>query len=138
MLWARLELTSAQMAKLIGISRRQVEWWRRRGYLPPSPDKPDRFGGDAVTVAELMKQAIDAGVPPARGHELAVRHLARTLRQGVEDARQRGLEPASSPSALGDLEQKLLTARSTISLVLDVIRPLARPRHGEEADAGTG
>jgi hypothetical protein len=39
-LWARLALTATQLSRLTGISRRQVEWWRQRGYLTPSPDQP--------------------------------------------------------------------------------------------------
>src|SRR5205085_12495359 len=84
--WARLALTATQLSQLTGVSRRQVEWWRRRGYLPPSPEAPDRFNGDAVTLAMLVKQAVDSGVPLARAYELAIRHLARQLAVGVDQA----------------------------------------------------
>src|SRR5437764_12542268 len=77
--WARLALTATQLSRLTGISRRQVEWWRRRGYLTPSPSEPDRFNGDAVTLALLIKQALDGGVPLHSAYDLASAHLAATL-----------------------------------------------------------
>ncbi len=123
-LWARLALTATQLSRLTGVSRRQVEWWRRRGYLTPSPDDPDRFNGDAVTLTILIKQAIDAGIPLGRAYDLATSHLARTLSAGVSQVA--GTQPGEQPdeSALLDLEQKLLAAYNTIGLVLKAIEPL--------------
>lgn len=122
--WARLALTATQLSKLTGISRRQVEWWRRRGYLPVSPEDADRFSGDAVTLALLIKQALDAGIPLGRAHELARKHLADTLRRGASQA----MAPGETPdiSALVDLEQKLLATHNTIGLVLEAVAPLAK------------
>jgi hypothetical protein len=124
--WARLALTATQLSQLTGVSRRQVEWWRRRGYLPPSPEAPDRFNGDAVTLAMLMKQAVDSGVPLARAYELATRHLAKQLAEGVDQATAVAPGESSDPSALLDIEQKLLATQNTIGLVLDVMAPLSK------------
>jgi hypothetical protein len=124
--WARLALTATQLSQLTGVSRRQVEWWRRRGYLPPSPEAPDRFNGDAVTLAMLVKQAVDSGVPLARAYELATRHLASQLARGVDQAAATSPGESSDPSALLDIEQKLLATKNTIGLVLDVMAPLSR------------
>jgi DNA-binding transcriptional MerR regulator len=124
--WSRLALTATQLSQLTGVSRRQVEWWRRRGYLPPSPEAPDRFNGDAVTLAMLIKQAVDSGVPLARAYELATRHLARQLAEGVDQATAAAPGESSDPSALLDIEQKLLATRNTIGLVLDVVAPLSK------------
>jgi DNA-binding transcriptional MerR regulator len=124
--WARLALTATQLSQLTGVSRRQVEWWRRRGYLPPSPEAPDRFNGDAVTLAMLVKQAVDSGVPLARAYELATHHLARRLAEGVDQATATQPGESSDPSALLDIEQKLLATQNTIGLVLDVMAPLSK------------
>ena len=124
--WSRLALTATQLSQLTGVSRRQVEWWRWRGYLPPSLEAPDRFNGDAVTLAMLIKQAVDAGVPLARAYELATHHLARQLAEGVDRATAAAPGESSDPSALLDIEQKLVATRNTIGLVLDVIAPLSK------------
>src|SRR5438034_9719594 len=82
--WTRLALTATQLSRLTGISRRQVEWWRLRGYLTPSPQEPDRFNGDAVTLALLIKQALDAGIPLHRSYDLARTHVAEILAHGAQ------------------------------------------------------
>src|SRR5207244_7112928 len=79
LLWSRLALTATQLARLTGLTRRQVEWWRRRGYLPASPLAADRFSGDAVAMALPMRQAGEAGHPPGSAYPLATEHLARRL-----------------------------------------------------------
>ena len=131
LLWSRLALTGTQLAQLTGLTRRQVEWWRRRGYLPPSPTAPDRFSGDAVTMALLMKQAVEAGHPPARAYELAVGHLAARLAAGLAQAAASDPRLSSDPSAMQDLERRLLATHNTIGLVLDVISPLVRRSESE-------
>ncbi len=123
-LWGRLALTATQLSRLTGVSLRQVEWWRQRGYLTPSPDQPDRFSGDAVTLALLIKQGLDAGIPLSRAYHLATRHLAARLAEGLADAAPHGAR--GSPRALADLDQKLLATQNTIGLVLEVITPLVR------------
>lgn len=123
-IWGRLDLTGTQLSRLTGVSRRQVEWWRRRGYLSPSPEAPDRFNGDAVTLALLMKQALDNGIPLARAYDQARRYLAHKMSQGVANA----TAPSEGPdrAALLDLEQKLLATHNTIGLVLEAVAPLAK------------
>jgi DNA-binding transcriptional MerR regulator len=122
-LWARLALTATQLSRLTGISRRQVEWWRQRGYLTPSPEQPDRFSGDAVTLALLIKQGLDVGVPLQRAYLAATRHLAARLSQGLAASTP---DTQANQQALTDLEQTLLATQNTIGLVLDVIAPLAK------------
>src|SRR5437762_8152816 len=85
-LWAQLALTATQLARLTGLTRRQVEWWRQRGYLPPSPLLADRFSGDAITMALLMRQALEGGHTPGRAYQLATEHLARRLAAGLVEA----------------------------------------------------
>jgi DNA-binding transcriptional MerR regulator len=133
LLWARLALTATQLSKLTGVSRRQVEWWRRRGYLTPSPEAPDRFNGDAVTLVMLIKQAIDSGVPLHRAYQFATNHLAMRLSDGVSQATS-GPGERPDETALLDLEQKLLAAYNTIGLVLKTIEPLANQVEGDFAE----
>lgn len=122
--WARLALTATQLSRLTGISRRQVEWWRQRGYLTTSPQDPDRFNGDAVTLALLVKQGLDAGIPLHRSYSLAKEHLASILARGAGSVVQPGEHPDAS--ALLDLEQKLIATHNTIGLVLEAVAPLAK------------
>jgi DNA-binding transcriptional MerR regulator len=133
-LWARLALTATQLSRLTGISRRQVEWWRQRGYLTPSPDQPERFSGDAVTLALLIKQGLDAGAPLQQAYLLATRHLASRLSQGLAASTP---DTQANQQALTDLEQKLLATQNTFGLVLDVIAPLVK-RAEREASVESG
>jgi DNA-binding transcriptional MerR regulator len=132
-LWARLALTATQLSQLTGVSRRQVEWWRQRGYLTPSPDQPDRFSGDAVTLALLIKQGLDAGVPLQGAYLLATRHLAARLSEGLAASTP---DTQANQQALTDLEQKLLATQNTIGLVLDVIAPLVQRAERESGEDG--
>jgi hypothetical protein len=115
------------VARLTGLSRRQVEWWRRRGYLPSSPEVSDRFNGDAVTIALLMQQAIAAGHAPGRAHRLATEHVASRLAAGLAAAAAAHPDAISSQARLVELQERLLASHNTIGLVLDVIAPLLRP-----------
>ena len=133
-LWSRLALTATQLARLTGLTRRQVEWWRRRGYLLPSPEASDRFNGDAVTMALLMRQALAAGHPPASAHRLATEHLARRLAAGLAEAAAANPDVASDQATLLELQQRLLATHNTIGLVLDVIAPLLRRIEQERED----
>lgn len=121
-LWHRLRLTCTQVASLTGLSRRQVEWWRRRGYLTADSQSTDRFSGDAVTICLLIKQAIDAGYSLARAHEMATRHLASAVSGAID--RQARFESLRDRAALASLEQRLLVSHRTIELALEVIGPL--------------
>jgi hypothetical protein len=139
LLWSRLALTATQLAGLTGLTRRQVEWWRGRGYLPPSPEATDRFSGDAITLALLMRQAVAGGATPSRAYSLATRHLADRLAAGLAEAvAANPAGAASDPVALADLQQRLLATHNTIGLVLNVIEPLVRRAEREPpGDAGT-
>jgi DNA-binding transcriptional MerR regulator len=122
--WAKLALTATQLSRLTGISRRQVEWWRQRGYLTPSPEEPDRFNGDAVTLALLIKQGLDADIPLHRSYDMARSHLAAILSKGASTVAEPGEHPDAT--ALLDLEQKLIATHNTIGLVLEAVAPLAK------------
>jgi len=132
--WSRLELTATQLSRLTGISRRQVEWWRQRGYLTPAPEQPERFNGDAVTLALLIKQGLDAGIPLRRAYDLAREHLAAILARGAATVAQPGEHPDAS--ALLDLEQKLIATHNTIGLVLEAVAPLAKRAERRLKDEG--
>ena len=122
--WARLELTATQLSRVTGVSRRQVEWWRQRGYLTAAPEQPDRFNGDAVTLALLIKQGLDAGIPLRRSYDMAREHLAEILSRGAATVARPGEHPDAT--ALLDLEQKLIATHNTIGLVLEAVAPLAK------------
>jgi DNA-binding transcriptional MerR regulator len=122
-LWGKLALTATEVSRLSGISRRQVEWWRHRGYLVPSPEHTDRFTGEAVTLALLIKQGLDAGLPLRTAYQLATRHIAVQLAEGLAANAPEGGDDSNT---LAELEQKLLVTQNTIGLVLDVIAPLVR------------
>jgi hypothetical protein len=135
LLWARLELTATQLAAIAGVTRRQVTWWRQRGYLMPSPGAPDRFGGNAVELAVLMKQAIDAGLPLRRAHDLAVRHMADSLAAGVDQSLAALPRRLREDAGLADLDVQLRAAQNVLALLLRAAEvaadgpepPLARP-----------
>ena len=61
-LWRRLELTKAQVARLTGLTRRQIIYWSSRGLI----GDPGRrtFDGPAVEKVALIKAAM------AQGHNL--------------------------------------------------------------------
>jgi hypothetical protein len=134
--WARLALTATQLSRLTRISRRQVEWWRLRGYLTPSPEEPERFNGDAVTLAMLIKQALDGGHPLHRAYDLARQHLAAILTKGAETVTEPGEHPDAT--ALMDLEQKLIATHNTIGLVLEAVAPLAKRAEERRRSNGGG
>ena len=136
LLWSRLALTATQLAGLTGLTRRQVEWWRRRGYLPPSPQSPGRFSGDAVTLALLMRQGVEAGHQPGVAYQLAIEHLARRLAAGLAEAAAANPNLVADPAALLELQERLLATHNTIGLVLSVIAPLVR-RVEQERESDT-
>ena len=61
-LWASLRLTRKQVAALAGLSERQVAHWAAQGYLPRSTRDPERYSGDAVEMAILIKQGRQQGL----------------------------------------------------------------------------
>jgi hypothetical protein len=132
LLWSRLALTATQLARLTGLTRRQIEWWRRRGYLTASPMTVDRFSGDAVTMALLMRQALEAGYTPGSAHQMATAYLGRRLAAGLAEAAAADPSLAADPSALLELQQRLLATHNTIALVLNVLAPLVQREEGDD------
>ena len=55
-LWASLALSERQVAALSGLSKRQVSYWAAQAYLPHAPRDPERYSGEAVDMAILIKQ----------------------------------------------------------------------------------
>ena len=117
-LWASLALTKTQLAELCRLSVRQVGWWTEQGYLPRSTRDPQRYSGEAVDTALLIKQGQGAGL---------------TLRQAVRQARaylaaQRAQQPdlhALDAAALAALQADLAQAETALRTVLEVFAPLA-------------
>src|SRR5437016_10765988 len=99
-LWVALALTKTQLAALCGLTVRQVGYWTAAGYLPTAPAHAERYNGNAIDLAVLIKQGLERGLPLRRAVALAREHLAAEL------ARQPGLG-ALDPAALGALEAEL-------------------------------
>lgn len=72
-LWNRLALTKAQVARLAGISRRQMIYWSSKGLLGDPARRT--FDGRAVEKVTLIKSALDQGHTLATAAELAEREL---------------------------------------------------------------
>jgi DNA-binding transcriptional MerR regulator len=72
-LWSRLALTKAQVARLAGVSRRQMIYWSSKGLL----GDPGRrtFDGYAVEKVSLIKSALDQGHTLSIAADLAEREL---------------------------------------------------------------
>jgi len=72
-LWNRLALTKAQVARLAGVSRRQMIYWSSKGLL----GDPGRrtFDGRAVEKVSLIKSALDQGHTLSIAADLAEREL---------------------------------------------------------------
>jgi len=117
-LWASLSLTEAQLAALCGLSVRQVSHWAARGYLPRSTRDPERYSGDAVDMAVLIKQGLRQGL---------------LLRQAVEQARaslaaERSRQPdlhALDADALATIAARVAQADEAVRQVLAIVTPLA-------------
>jgi DNA-binding transcriptional MerR regulator len=125
-LWTRLNLTTAQLAALCHLTTRQVGYWAQKGYLPRSPQNPERFNGDAVDACMLIKQALDSGAGLAQAAQMAQTHLAAELADQPQMAN-------FGPPALLDLYEKLTNVEGTVRLVRTVIEQQLPPR-----DAGIG
>ncbi len=94
--------------------------WAARGYLPHSTRDPERYSGDAVDMAVLIKQGLHQGLP---------------LRQAVEQARaylaaERSRHPdlyALDAEALAMIATQVAQADAATRQVLEVVAPLAPP-----------
>ena len=117
-LWASLMLTKAQLAALCGLSERQVGYWAAQGYLPHSPRDPERYGGDAVDMAILIKQG--------RQHGLSVYEAVHQTRAylAAERSRQPDLH-ALDADALATIASQVAQADEAVRQVLAVVAPLA-------------
>ena len=119
-LWTRLNLTTAQLAGLCDLTTRQVSYWAQKGYLPRSPQNPERFNGNAVDMCILIKQALDNGASLGQAARLAEGHLAASLQNQpqVQDF---------EPPALLDMYEKLVGVSEIIRMVLEVMEPQIPP-----------
>ncbi len=119
-LWASLALTKAQLAALCGLSARQVSYWTAQGYLPRSTRDPERYSGDAVDMAILIKQGRQHGLSVYEAVHQARAYLA------AERSRQPDLR-ALDAEALALIASQVAQADAAVRQVLEVVAPLAPP-----------
>lgn len=115
-LWTRLNLTTAQVAALCDLTTRQVSYWAQKGFLPRSPQNPERFSGDAVDMCILIKQGLASGFGLSQAARLAQAHLVAELHTQPQVAN-------FAPPALTDMHEKLVGMANTVRLLLEVITP---------------
>jgi len=72
-LWRRLELTKAQVARLTGLTRRQIIYWSSKGMI----GDPNRrtFDGPAIEKVVLIKEELQRG----RSLQEAAREAERAI-----------------------------------------------------------
>ena len=119
-LWASLSLTKVQVAALCGLSVRQVSHWTAQGYLPRSTRDPERYSGDAIDMALLIKQGRQQGLSVYRAVHEARAYLA------AERSRQPDLH-ALHAEALAMIATQVRQAEEAARQVLAVVAPLTRP-----------
>ena len=75
-LWRHLELTKTQVARLTGLSRRQIVYWSSKGLI----GRPDRktFDGPSIEKVLLIKRALEQGTRLQDAARLAARELDRS------------------------------------------------------------
>ncbi|HEX5502981.1 MAG TPA: hypothetical protein VFW96_10185 [Thermomicrobiales bacterium] len=130
-LWARLTLTKTQLAELCGLTTRQVSHWTDRGYVPTSPDAPDRYNGDAVDLCVLIKQGLQRGIPLRRSVALARAYAA--------DARARAPHPAEiATPTLAEIRDRLRDAERAITAVQAAVEPPPKTPLGAGAPGDAG
>ena len=120
-LWASLALTQAQLAALCGLSKHHVSYWTALGYLPRCTRDPERYSGDAVDMAILIKQGRRWGLSVDQAGEQARAYLA------AERSRQPDLH-ALDAAALATIASRVAQADEAVRQVLAVVVPLAPPR----------
>ena len=123
-LWTRLNLTTAQVAALCDLTTRQVSYWAQKGFLPHSPQNPERFNGDAVDMCILIKQGLESGFGLTQAARRAQAHLAAELQAQPQMAN-------FAPPVLTDIHEKLVGVASTVRLLLEVIAPQLPPADAE-------
>jgi hypothetical protein len=127
-IWANLALSKSQLAKLCGVTPRQVAHWASRGYLVAAGQDPQRFNGNAIDMCLLIKQGLDQDLPLHRAVAQARAFINdELLRQPVVKV----IEPPS----LIDMLEKLRGAGASIEAVIQVVEPLAL-RAGPDEVAG--
>ena len=119
-LWASLALTKKQVAVLCGLTERQVGHWTAQGYLPRSTRAPERYSGDAIDMALLIKQGRQQGLSVYRAVQEARGYLA------AERSRQPDLH-ALDAAALTMIATQVAQAEAAVRQVLAVVAPLAPP-----------
>ena len=119
-LWASLSLTRVQVAALSGLSVRQVNYWTAQDYLPRSTRDPERYSGDAIDMALLIKQGRQQGLSVYRAVQEARAYLA------AERSRQPDLH-ALDAAALAIIATRVAQADEAVRQVLEVVAPLAPP-----------
>ena len=75
-LWRHLELTKTQVARLTGLSRRQIVYWSSKGLI----GRPGRktFDGPSIEKVLLIKRALEQGTRLQDAARLAERELGRS------------------------------------------------------------
>ena len=75
-LWRHLELTRTQVARLTGLSRRQIVYWSSKGLI----GRPDRktFDGPSIEKVLLIKRALEQGTRLQEAVRLAERELGQS------------------------------------------------------------
>ncbi|MDP9374971.1 MAG: hypothetical protein M3Q65_21485 [Chloroflexota bacterium] len=117
-IWANLDFTKAQLAKLCGVTTRQVSHWVSRGYLVAAGQEPERFNGHVIDMCLLIKQGLDQDVPLRRAVADARAFISEELRQ-QPDAQD------LAPPTLVDMLEKLKGAGASIEAIIQVVEPLA-------------
>lgn len=124
-LWSALALTNAQLARLCGLTTRQIIHWTTQGYIAPARRRPVRYNGHAIDLCMLIKQGLDQGLPLKRAVAAARRHPA------AEQSQQP--HPASiTPPTLTELHERLRGAEEAIEAVCRQIAPFVPA--GQAAD----
>ncbi len=117
-LWASLALTRVQVAALCGLSARQVGYWTAQGYLPRATRDPERYSGDALDMAILIKQGRQQGLSAYQAAQQARAYLA------AERSRQPDLHTLDAV-ALAMTAARIAQAEEAVRQVLAVVAPLA-------------
>ncbi len=112
-LWLSLALTQAQLAKLCGVSKRQVQHWTKLGYLTTRPGS-DHYNGNAVDLCLLIRQELDQGLSLNRAVAVARDYLA-------DAAHQRPSLATLGPEALLEIREQLVAALAMAASVREVV-----------------
>lgn len=75
-----MNMTSAELIELTGITYRQLDYWTTQGYLHADANNPGsgncrNYDGDEVAIAWLMAELVRAGMRPAPAADLAREEL---------------------------------------------------------------